>query len=239
MLVPPRPTGPAPRNRGLLRPAVAIPAALAIIAIAVLASYLAGQSGGSAAPRPTTVVTVTASPQSVHSPGNPAGTSSSSTSSPSGSPTSSLSVAPVTQGSGYSLQYSDSRFTMPGGGCQQGSPSSVSFSPQEPVVTTAGSEPGWWDLNTYCGSPVTLQTGNDQTAIVTGNPDAQACQYAIRHFPQTNGGIPFSQLKQGTQLCLTGGQNQSMIVHLTVLASSTTSYDLTFSATAWTIPTNS
>jgi hypothetical protein len=158
---------------------------------------------------------------------------------------------------GYTQEYSNVRFTMPGAGCvwngsvtSDWEPSSVTFGGSEPQVSTtspeyAGAPPG--DLNLNCQS--VSDNGNtnisfgdselsisDQVAAVTGSPAAEACDTAVTQHPLAGSGVvTYSQLQPGMQFCVIGG-NDGQLVRLTLLSQSTATYDLTWSATAWSIP---
>jgi hypothetical protein len=157
-------------------------------------------------------------------------------------------------GAGYVQLYSDadSRFTMPGGNCAGGdfTPSAVSFTAQGPQVTASrnggNSQQGSGDFWLHCNN--VNNNGNtdlefntsDQAAEVTSSPDAAACDLAVSRQPLA-GSILVTQLKPGVQLCLTAntrsnGTVQGLLVRVTFIAKDATTDDMTWTATAWTLP---
>jgi hypothetical protein len=161
-----------------------------------------------------------------------------------------------------SQEYTDFRFTMPGEDCQPNTafgpptyPSWVVFAIHQPDVTSNPanySSTGTYDLMLVCDDPdesgdTYIREGNgSQIAAVTGSPGEAACEAAAEGNP-INGTILFSQLQPGMHFCmiadgfneLNGGSNKEQLVRLVLLSKSSTTYNLTWSATGWSIPNNS
>jgi hypothetical protein len=149
----------------------------------------------------------------------------------------------------YTLKYNDISFTLPGGGCQNGDiviPAWVTFTGSGPQVSTSTSFqvlPGTsnGDLELECE----LGDGNanpgisfsaDQAADVTGTPGPSACEHAITRAP-LSGGIQFNTLSSGMQFCINTASG--LIARITLVRANDTTYNLTWTVTAWSAPASS
>jgi hypothetical protein len=98
-----------------------------------------------------------------------------------GTPTSSPGATGPTAPDGYVLKYSKQQFTMPGDSCQSGFPD-VLFAGQGPTVTAPDSSAlGSFDMELNCSS-MDIEF-NGQASLVSGNPNANACDTAINRNP--------------------------------------------------------
>jgi hypothetical protein len=141
-------------------------------------------------------------------------------------------------------KYRNQPFEIPGGGCQVTNVYSyVIFGAQQPEVTASaysgdGGPPTPYDLVLDCTvDPAQIDFGG-QTAVVSGNPGAAACDAAIHRHPLAGNSFPFTQLNKGEQFCMINDSGDELVM-VTLLSMSNTSYDTTWSATAWSIPANS
>ena len=146
------------------------------------------------------------------------------------------------QQAGYSLDYSDFSFGMPGDACQYSNTnnaSNVSFTHQAPKVTVT--DDGGGDLDISCTwNAATLEFG-EQAAQVTGNPTPAQCAAAITLKPLT-GSIDFGQLKSNEEFCfIAGGGSAPGPLVLATLKSvaGSPSFAMTWTATAWQMPSAS
>ena len=135
---------------------------------------------------------------------------------------------------GYTQEYRDTKFTMPGGGCSYWAASEVTFGEQGPQVQ-ANSDGGDFYLNcNNTGSIAAAIVFSGPVSLVTGNPDAANCRVAIDRDP-ISGTVSLSQLAPGAQFCLEGSSNQQLVL-VTLVSKGNATYDLTWKATAWLIP---
>jgi hypothetical protein len=198
------------------------------------------------------VAQTASSAQVIASPASPGGSQpTSDTGSP--GPTGSTAV-PTDQGSasaapgGYLLIYRKKQFTMPGDSCQTNSESFepyfayTLFAEQEPMVTAPyyGLDlppSGSWDMILNCMSSPTDIEFSDQASLVSGNPDASACYAAVNSSPIGGRAIEFSRLSSGEHVCMIDSAGELILV--TLLSVSDSTYDTSWSATAWSLPPNS
>lgn len=224
--VPPasRPAVP-PRRRGRVRAATGALVAAAFVA-GIVVALKAGHLGGSAGPGAQ------------------------------GTPAASQGNAASTVPGGYVAEYRHTRFTMPGGGCESGldsTPSAGDFTGQGPQVTAnpanlVGHDVvlNCYDHGAYANGHTDIWFGNlVQVAAVTGSPGAEACDTAVMRRPLPKSGsvisgtiVQFSQLHPSMQYCLISGNGSGLLVLLTLVSKSNSTYDLTWTATAWNIPSS-
>jgi eukaryotic-like serine/threonine-protein kinase len=224
----PRP--PSRWNR-LLRPVVTIPAALVLL----LAAYLGYQTvhpdspgngnPGAAASTPAAGPTLT---------GTSAHAASSTTASAPAHPASS------DAGSDYPPEWGPRQFSLPGGGCNNGQeyPAYATFDPRQGPHVTVGVNSEDGDLYIDCagGEDASINFNGDQAAQVSGSPGATACDQAVSTHPLGAMDIAYSQLVRGTQFCVVGGPGYNLVVLLTLQAIDNNDDNLTWSATAWSLP---
>jgi hypothetical protein len=82
------------------------------------------------------------------------------------------------------------------------------------------------------GHPGGPPTGSANT---TSGGYAAEYRHAITRRPMSATVVRFSQLRPGTQFCLIPGVSVDQLVLLTLVSKSSSAYDLTWAATAWTI----
>lgn len=148
---------------------------------------------------------------------------------------------------GYTLKYSDTQFTLPGGGCQSGDivmPAWVTFTGFGPDVTTftgsiqvPGGGNGDLELDCELGngnaSPGIDFSGSQAVAEVTGTPGPSACELAITRNPLV-GGIEFATLSKGMQFCVDAASG--LLARITLVSADNTTYNLTWAVTTWSPP---
>lgn len=144
---------------------------------------------------------------------------------------------------GYIPEYHGLTFTLPGGNCTDGGSSPVSYIPSDvqftahgPQVAT-GNNIGSGDLALSCFDPygnntTDVRLNNTEVAVVAGSPGAQACATTVQQHPLSSN-ILWPQLSVGVSFCLIGSVNGGQLVRITLLSKSDSTYDLTWSATAW------
>ncbi|MEV0403572.1 protein kinase [Actinoallomurus sp. NPDC050550] len=145
-----------------------------------------------------------------------------------GSPAAAPTPAPTP---GYSREFTDVRFTLPGGGCFS---DGFDFDEEGPTVTTdvagAAGMPLEY-LGCGLGSPY-IQVHSGEVAMVTGDLDGAACETAVTRQP-ASGGPSFSGLHQGAEMCF---MNDDHVVLMKLVGRSASSYALTWKATGWSRP---
>jgi hypothetical protein len=174
--------------------------------------------------------------------------------SPRGAPTRPGAASSSANGAGtpqasYAQLYGNFQFSMPGYDCVQNYPSGVDFSATKPIVTSAPFGPIYGTVYVDCtGSPPSIGFSNPngegyhvQAALISsGTPDAAACQRDVTKRP-VSGEINYYQLHAGVDLCVAIQQIDSdliVLLHLTSL-NETSTYDLSWTATAWMISATS
>ncbi len=231
---------PAPR-RGLLRPAVTIPAAI-LIAAAVVIGFLLGNSGKAPGANPAANVSRTAPPATP----TPAATSRTSPANTPRPPSPSTSGQGSPAASNYVLDYASRPFTLPAGGCGNPYPSGVDFTGAQPYVSTNDDQTEfmtvWIDCNNTPPS-IAFSDPNDQGYqvqegyAVSGTPDAAGCYSDVTEYHPISGEVNYDELRTGEQLCLveTDSQTSSEVVVLLTLESidDSGSYDTSWDATVW------
>ncbi|HEY3869259.1 MAG TPA: serine/threonine-protein kinase, partial [Actinocrinis sp.] len=147
---------------------------------------------------------------------------------------------------GFSSEYSNTQFTMPGESCTQDgysdesfTPSSVLFTQSGPQVSTNG---GNADISLNCnddsGTGVTdIAPDNIEIAQVTGTPSASACYSAVQREPIA-GDIRYTDLHGGMEFCLVGGENNDQLVFLKLDGTDGGTFDLAWTATGWALPSD-
>ena len=158
---------------------------------------------------------------------------------------SAIQSAVTAQTKGYSSDYKDHPFEMPGDACQYSTTdnaSNVSFTQQTANVTVTDTNDG--DIDISCNGLAETATllFNDQVAQVTGNPSPSECAAAITTKP-ISGSIDFGQLQRGEEFCFIAGYPNGatgplVFVKLTSVAGTPT-FSTTWAATAWQIPSSS
>jgi hypothetical protein len=145
---------------------------------------------------------------------------------------------------GYSAEYNGVSFTMPGGSCLedgdsgfQFTPSSVLFTQQGPQVSTNGGDA---DIQLVCndssGTGVTdIAPENIGIAEVTGTPSASDCYSAVEREPIA-GDIRYTDLHEGMEFCMVGGDNDDQLVFLRLTSTNDSTFDLGWVATGWALP---
>lgn len=224
----PAPHGAPPRRKS--RP-LAIIGALAVVVVALVA-YTISQSGGSSGSGATGNNGPATSPQADAS----------------GKTATAASSGGSSQGS-YQLKYSNAKFTLPGGGCTNGDvvqPSWVTFTGTGPQVSTGSgvqvpfSAGGDIDLDCVLGdgngNPGIDFDGAQAAAKVSGSASPGSCVQAINTDP-VEGRIQFNTLSPGEQFCIKAASG--LLVHVTLGSVNNTSYDLSWTATAWEPPSGS
>jgi hypothetical protein len=146
---------------------------------------------------------------------------------------------------GFSAEYNGVAFTMPGAGCTENgftdeefTASSVLFTQQGPQVSTNG---GSNDFSLVCDDVSTgvtdIEPNNIEIALVSGTPSASACYTAVQRQPIA-GNIRYTDLHQGMEFCMVGGQNNDQLVFLQLQSTNDSTFDLQWQATGWALPSN-
>lgn len=134
---------------------------------------------------------------------------------------------------GYAVVWADRQFTMPGGGCSQSYPSSVTFDVSNGLIVYSPGSSAIGDLYLDCaGSTPGINFDGNPAARVSGTVSASACDQAVNIEPMSGDDIPLSQLSPGEQFCLVKGQISELVL-LTLRQIDRNNEDLTWSATAW------
>ena len=162
-----------------------------------------------------------------------------------GGAASAIQPAVTPQANGYSSDYTDRPFEMPGDACQYSNTdnaSNVSFTRQTANVTVTDNNDGDMDINCNGLAETATLLFNDQVAQVTGNPSPSECAAAITTKPISDS-IDFGQLQQGEEFCFiagypNGAKGPLVFVKLTSVAGTPT-FITTWAATAWQIPSSS
>jgi hypothetical protein len=123
-------------------------------------------------------------------------------------------------------------------------PSSVIFLASGPQVSSGANATQVSDLWIDCNDSLysldhagyLTPGGGTQMAVVSGKPDGATCDNAVKRAPLSATVIFYAQLHPGMEFCLIPSLNQDQLVFLKLLSSSTTTYDLSWSATAWAVP---
>ena len=155
---------------------------------------------------------------------------------------SAIQPAVTPQANGYSSDYTDRPFEMPGDACQYSNTdnaSNVSFTRQAANVTVTDNNDGDMDINCNGLAETATLLFNDQVAQVTGNPSPSECAAAINTKP-ISGSIDFGQLQPGEEFCFiagypNGAKGPLVFVKLTSVAGTPT-FITTWAATAWPDP---
>ena len=208
--------------QNLLRPVILLPAALLIVAGAVL-GFVAGHTGSAStgAAAPATLVSPTAAPSA-----HPAAASSGS--------------AGTALDDSYAQAYTDYAFTMPGGSCTAAlNPSDVVLAGSQPFVDTQNDGDNG-DMEIHCAAypaPTSYPelTFSDTVAQVSGTPSAAECLHATSTAPIV-GPVSYRQLHPGSQFCLTttnSTTSETWITLVTLESLNKISDDLAWTATAW------
>jgi hypothetical protein len=146
------------------------------------------------------------------------------------------------QQAGYSLDYRDRSYGMPGSACQYSNTdnaSNVSFTRQTPKVAVTDNYGG--DMDISCSWNAATLIFNEQAAQVTGNPTPAQCAAAITINPLP-GSIDFSQLIPGEEFCfIAGGGSPPGPLVLATLKSvaGSPSFAMMWTFTAWQMPPSS
>jgi hypothetical protein len=133
---------------------------------------------------------------------------------------------------GYPVEYSDVPFTMPGGGCAVSHPSAVTFTAQGPQVQTDASGD---DMDLTCNNPGPgISFNSDPVAQVSGYPDQAGCLQAITSNSAASA-VKLTDLAPATQFCLENTTSKQLVL-ITVVSEDTPSDNVTWIATAWSLP---
>jgi serine/threonine protein kinase len=133
---------------------------------------------------------------------------------------------------GYPVEYSDVPFTMPGGNCSASHPSAVTFTAQGPQVQTDTSGD---DMDLTCNNPGPgISFNSDPVAQVSGYPDQAGCLQAITSNPAASA-VKLTQLAPATQFCLENTTSKQLVL-ITLVSEDTPSDNVTWIATAWSLP---
>lgn len=125
-------------------------------------------------------------------------------------------------------------------------PAWVTFTGSGPQVSTStsfqvlpGTSNGDLELECELGDGNTnpgISFSGDQAADVTGTPRPNACEHAITREP-LSGGIQFNTLSSGVQFCINTASG--LLARVTLISANDTTYNLTWTVTAWSAPTSS